>query len=913
MRPAQWTLLLVLLASCATPRPAREAAAPAPAPAALPAPPAEPIPALRLPPDVRPVHYTLELQLDPDQPRFAGTAAIEVALAAPRAVIWLHGHDLAVSAASVKAGSETLPAKWEQVNDDGVVKLTLPRAVGPGPATIEVAWTRAWDPRLVGLYLAREAGTNYAFTQFEDIFARRAFPGFDEPGFKTPFDVTLVVPKGAVAVANTAPIAEEAAGASKRVRFATTQPLPTYLLAWAVGPFDVVEAPTLPPNALRSWPVPMRGIAPKGRGGELGFALKTAAALLLQEEAWFGIPFAYPKLDSVAVPDYAYGAMENAGEIHYREDLLVFKEGVTAEETRLDIASVIAHEQAHQWFGDLVTMPWWEDAWLNESFATWMATQMVQQWKPEWNAASDLQKSVQGVMGNDALVTARAIRQPLSSVKDIPDQFDGITYQKGGAVLAMFERSMGAEAFRLGVRDYIAAHAHGSGSTDDLLASLSKAAGRDVATPFHTFLDQAGVPLVQARVSCAGKPLLTLQQSRFFPLGSTGQQDRSWQIPVCVRFAAGGAVREQCTLLTKPEQQVELPGCPDWLLPNADGAGYYRWSIAGDDLRKLRSAGYAQLNPRERISLASSLGAGVAAGTIPVADALEAFEPIARDTDGEVAAEALSLPGFARDYLVPPEERARVDAYTSALLAPVLARVGTAAKAGEPTATRRLRRGVLGLLARVEDKHALALLGRLGRAYAGLADGKFHPEAVDPDLAGLALDVAVEHGDAALSDALEKRLAAVEDGELRERVLHALASARDPARSAHARALALDPRLRKQEVLIPVFQQARDPRTREATWQFVQERFEAIAAAMPPTYASSLPYVAAGFCDAARAEEVAAFFGPRAAKYNGLSLSLRQASESMRLCAAKVEAQREGARAFFLARGAVKAKRAAVR
>ncbi len=551
MRPT--LCLLIAFVACAAPKPPSRSALEA----APPTEPEEAIPALQLPPDLRPTHYALELTIDPDQAKFSGTADIDVALTQARRVLWLHGLDLEVSAASVQVGDWRFEVKWQQVNDDGVVKLVLPRAIGPGKATLHIAWTRAFDPRVVGLYLAHEADTNYAYTQFEDIFARRAFPGFDEPAFKTPYDVTLVVPAADVAVANTPAISEEAARPGfKKIRYATTLPLPTYLIAWAVGPFDVVEGETLPPNALRSWPVPLRGIAPKGRGGELGFALQTARELLLREEAYFGVPYAYPKLDSVAVPDYAYGAMENAGEIHYREDLLLFKEGVTREETRLDIAGTMAHEQAHQWFGDLVTMPWWTDAWLNESFATWMDARINQEWKPEWNAAIDLQKSFSRAMGTDALVSARAIRQPLQSVKDIQDQFDGLTYEKGGAVLAMFERYVGAEKFRQGVSHYISAHQNGSGSTDELLAAISTAAGLDVTAAFHTFLDQAGVPLVQAKVSCAGKPTLALRQSRYFPIGSSGAQDRTWQIPVCFRAAIGGKVSEQCTLLTKAEDRV---------------------------------------------------------------------------------------------------------------------------------------------------------------------------------------------------------------------------------------------------------------------------------------------------------------------------------------------------------------------
>ena len=551
------------LAACAhDPKPIAAAAPPAaatPAPAAASAasaaPASEAPPKAQLPKTVRPTHYSLALTIAPERDRFSGVAEIEVELDQPQQLIWMHANHLHVTSAS--AGD--VEGRLEQASPDGTARLTLARPIGPGKATLRLVWDSAFDEQLAGLYLAKENGVRYAFTQFEAIDARKAFPCFDEPAFKTPFDVTLTVPRGDVAVANTLPLEGAAAGTPpegmKTIRFATTKPLPTYLIAWAVGPFDVVETPPLPPNEVRKRPLQIRGIAPKGRGPELAYALETGRALLPILERYFGLEFPYDKLDHIAAPDYTYGAMENAGAILYREQAILHDPRTGSEDQKSGIAGTMAHEMAHQWFGDLVTLRWWTDAWLNESFATWMAAHAVEAWNPGMNARVQSLTGTAFAMDRDNLGTARSIRQPVESNADVWSAFDGITYQKGGAVISMFETFLGPAKFQAGIHAYLASHAHGSGSTDELLQTLGQVSGRDVATPFRTFLEQPGVPMVEARVEC-GQGLVSLRQSRYAPLGAATGEKQLWQIPVCARYAvagtagAAGVEKQSCTLLT---------------------------------------------------------------------------------------------------------------------------------------------------------------------------------------------------------------------------------------------------------------------------------------------------------------------------------------------------------------------------
>ena len=472
----------------------------------------------------------------------------------------------------------------------------------------------------------------------------------------------------------------------------------------------------------------------------------------------------------------------------------------------------------------------------------------------------------------------------------------------------MFEHYLGAEKFRRGVSSYLSAHADGSGSTDDLLHALSKEAGFDVVAPFHTFLDQAGLPLVQAEVSCADTSMLTLKQSRFLPLGSEAKQDRSWQIPVCFRLGkSGGGAGAQCVLLTQAQTSIEVPECPTWVMPNADGAGYYRWSMPGAELKKLQ-LGYSSLSTAERISLAESLTAGVSSGAITIADALDALDPIARDEDGEVAIEAIPILYLVRDRLLPENQHAQLNRYAIALFGPAAKRLGYAAKKGESIGSRRLRAAVLKLLAWAEDPAAVKKLSALGLDYAGLGkkyhDGKFHPDAIDADLADIALAVAVEHGDLALFEALEKRLAETDDAALREQVITALSSVRDRARIDRVLALTLSDRLRKSEILWgPLYLLSLDPRTRDDSWAFVKAHYDALVPRLPEAFAVAiLPWVARGYCDEAHAADATAFFAPRAEKVPGMPKNSRQAVEGIRLCAAMAAAQSESARAFFDAR-----------
>jgi alanyl aminopeptidase len=506
------------------------------------------------------------------------------------------------------------------------------------------------------------------------------------------------------------------------------------------------------------------------------------------------------------------------------------------------------------------------------------------------------------VMRLDALATARAIRQPLTEMARVLDQFDAMSYEKGLGVLSMFERWVGPEPFRAGIEAYLRSRAHGSGSTDEFLFAIERASGKSVSQAFHSFLDQAGVPLVEAGVRCdAQGARLSLEQARYLPVGSEGSRDRVWQVPVCARWSAGGDEREACTLLAARTGELNLGDrCPDWVLPNTDAAGYYRWSLPAQDLASLRSRGYSRLSVRERISLADNIAAAMRAGTLAFADGLLALEPVARDPDPEVAEEPIGLLRSAHDDLVPERLRPRLRAYAAALYGPAFRRVGWTPIANEGVAQRRFRKALIEFLAfTVRDPEVVARAARLGTEYAGIGGADFRPEAVSPDLAATVLSIAVRESTPALFDLLEERLRTLDDGEVRERVLAALASATDAQLAKRAAALSVDARLRANERVEPLFWQAYRPETREVAWAALQSHFDELVPKLENWSAGALPNVARRFCDPQRAVEVKAFFEPRIAKVPQAKQNLEQALESIRLCAAYKAAQEASAVAFF--------------
>ncbi len=425
---------------------------------------------------VVPIRYRLSFVIDPAKRGFVGHDEIDVTFAKPRRMLFLHGLDLDVHGVLVRLPSgKTIPAHYDQVDRSGVARLLFVDEVPSGPATLIFDYEAPFGQALDGLYKVVDRGVPYVFTQFELIAARAAFPSFDEPGFKTPFDVTVTAPAADSVIANS----EETSvatlpGGLKRVVFAATKPLPTYLVALAIGPLDIVDGGYIAPDKVRSHPIHLRGVTSKGNGPRIRLALTMTPKLVIALENYFGVAYPFSKLDMLAVPDFAAGAMENAGAITFRERLLLFDANAPLEQKRGSLL-VQAHELTHQWFGDLVTPKWWDDTWLNESFANWMGHKAAAAVMPQWQIDTETLRAGFDVMHTDELPSARQIHQPVHTPDDIDNAFDGITYNKGASVLTMFENYVGEDAWRAGIHAYLTKFAGGNATAKDFVSTISSA------------------------------------------------------------------------------------------------------------------------------------------------------------------------------------------------------------------------------------------------------------------------------------------------------------------------------------------------------------------------------------------------------------------------------------------------------
>ena len=849
--------------------------------------PLPPAPALRLPTELRPLKYDVTMRMSPREEAIKGKVEIEM-VGSPTDVVWIHaGDNLTITSAMFEGHA----ARIERVNEDLVgLSFSLPLPHHPTLSITYEGKLPSKDGR--GAYRQEEKGDWYIFTQFESVDARRAFPCFDEPGFKTPFNITLQVPDADLAFANTPEVAsKKEADGWKTVTFAPTQPLPTYLVAFAVGPFEIVDA-----GKHGKKQTPIRIIVPKGRSVDAKYAASTTGTVLEKLEDYFDIPYPFEKLDHIAVPQKG-GAMENPGLITYGTPTILSngeQRSVRLERTYLSIA---AHELGHIWFGDYVTTAWWDDIWLNEAFATWISAKIVETIKPEWDTATNRVLSKSGVMGNDSLVTARRIRQPIESRHDIMNAFDGITYQKGGAVISMMESWVGADPFKKAVHGYLQRHSYGTATSQEFLTDMAAQMDAEhaaaFAPTFSSFLDQPGHPLVDAKLTC-GKdgPTLALSQQRFVPTGSTGAQPETWSVPVCASFPDGKAEGKSCTLLKEKTGALKLATktCPAWVNPNANAAGYYRGFVDAANETKLLENKKAPEN--ERLAVLLDEMALVHVGRMTDDKLLGQLNPILQEGNRHLVDTEVRYVAGLEDNFVSDANRPRFDKLVKTSILPKAKALGWSPKEKDDDGTRLLRPMLLTLAAKHDEAFA-AEAKKLSEQWLG--DRK----AIDRDLLGTVLGAGMRFADQAHWEKLRDAAKKTTDREERSALLGAMALARDPKIAQENLDLALSNDFDRRESISLVFGISSNPQNRQLAWDFVKAHYEELVAPLPWRAGAGLIHVAARFCDDAHRKEAEEFFKERAAKSPGGPRMVAQALEDMGLCIAERPAREKNVSTFL--------------
>jgi len=831
---------------------------------------------LRLPDDAAPVRYEVTLAIDPRAEAFSGSVDIELDMRRPTDTLWLDGEDLTVTRASLRTNGVDRTARV-LTGDRHVLGFAFERPILPAKARLHIEYRGPLSAtQITGIGKQRQGGDDYVITQLAPIDARRAFPCFDEPGFKVPWQLTLVVPSRDHAFSNTPMIDEvELGDGRKRVRFAATPPLPSYLVAFAVGPFDVVDAGRSSTSG-----TPVRVVVPKGDGRFARWPIEVTHEALERVEAYFGTNVPFGKLDVVAAPHFAYGAMENPGLVVVDGSVMLVADEDESIDHRRDYAETIVHELSHQWFGNLVTMRWWDDVWLSESFATWVTQGILDAWQPSWGAAQTRIEQRRSAMAADALADARPIRRPIDTYDDIQTVYDGITYDKGATVIAMFEKLVGAGAFRAGVRRYLDEHAWGSADAHDFVAAISAAAHRDVAAAFFTLLTQPGTPTVSFALDCArGRSVLHLAQRRFRPPDVATVPDATWQIPVCVRTPSG----PQCTLLSTPKSDLALQGgCPSWVAPNAGGGAYYRSALSADLLARLERAGLPSLSAAEKMSTLGDVVALADAGAAGFGAALTLGARLAGDESRHVVGAVLDAVAWLDDRgLVPEGERASYIRWLDRLFGARARSLGLRQRPGDDEDTRLLRARLVPTFASVTGDAKLVAEAR------AMAQAWPHDHgAIDRELVSGVLEVAARYGDeAAWKTWLEGAKAARDDG-TRRTLLWALGQLRDPRLVRRSLALIEDPAFDPRDTVALLWSLGNTPEDRQLAWTWLEDHYDALAKRLPRDTVLTLPGVAAELCDEHALDAVRAFFAPRMSVLDGGARSLALSLDRLRTCAA---------------------------
>jgi aminopeptidase N len=845
-------------------------------------------PAGKLPGGVRPQAYRLNLLLDPRRDDFSGDVEIDIQLDRPTNRIWLHGKSLqVVEAGAILSEGQDVTAEYEEIQESGVALLSFADELPAGTITLRLKYSADFNRNLAGLFKVEEQGESYVLAKSESIQARKYLPGFDEPGLKATFDIVLTIPAGYAAISNAPEIERKPAGDGlELVTFSTTRPMSTYLLSLAVGPFDTVERPAIPPSEFRSRPIQLRGFTRKGRGADMNYILDITPRMLEIFERQLQHSYPYKKLDIVAAPQWPSGATELSAAITYREQIILLGDE-PAPGARLSLLKVHAHELSHMWFGNLVTPPWWDDLWLKEGIASWSEPVILTLFEPD--GGHDLEATAEsiGAMRKDSLASTRAIREPIADNNNIRNAYDSITYSKSLGVIHMVDQYFGAETFRSAMGRYIDAFADGVADSSDFYSII----GEETDTPeltetFRSFVEQKGVPQLDFELECGGDapPALQINQSRYRPLGSPiADAAQKWIVPVCLRTDSG---TKQCLMVTESHQTANLQDqhCPEWILPNASGSGYYRWKLADSQWQALLQ-NFAEFEPTEALSIIDSAFAAYEAGSLSESILLQVIQQSAKSDQRQVLMAPLAfLQKYHRNYLRASDEPAFLK-FAQALYQPVLDRTADSTDSDQ----QLLRSELIGFMAlTAKDPAARRQLLERANAFTGF-EVERDSQQLDSDLYTTALTVAIQDNRGPFLPHLVKLRTELDDPLFERGSATAIGRSTNPEHLGQIHDLVLSEEMGGREAAGLISSALAEPTLREQHWQWFVENFVAVVDKLPEQSRRFTPYFSITFCDADKLEEVQQLFKQHGELVPGYQRGLAQTEEQIQLCMAFLE------------------------
>lgn len=843
-----------------------------------------PVAAERLDSNVFPTFQSIHLHLNADSANYSGVVRIDITVKTATNTFQLHAEEMELLSVTLTDSEEkgNIALTHEITGDKGMITVSSSTELAPGDYQLTISFSNNFNTQANSLYRLDHDSSGYSFTQYEDDEAREAFPCWDEPSYKIPWQMTLTVPEHHQAISNTPFSREIFSDGQKTVIFEKTPPMPSYLLATATGLLEYVEIP--------GTSIPARVVCVAGRKHLAGYAVEVTPSILAELERYFGGRYPYRKLDLIAVPEFTYGAMENPGAIVYRETLLLLDPEKSSISQKRRVVEVTAHELAHIWYGDLVTMTWWDDLWLNEAFAEWMGNKVAAELFPQFNTKLNRARVHSGTMNSDARPSAKAIYQPVSD----PDLVGniGAIYSKGEAALQMIESWLGEETFRQGVLLYLKEHEWGSAVAADLWAGLSQASGKDVAKVMGPFINQPGVPLVEIEIALDGA--LTLTQSRFSNYGVEFSQESLWSIPVVLKYYDGSTVRDTAIFLTERTQTMKLEsdGQLRWILPNPGTVGYYRWKLPPEMIKAIADKAKADkaaefLTARERVGFLDNLSALLDAGEVSGEDYLRSLTNFGEDADASVISAVITGLGKAHTAFVSDDLQDKFAIYLRQTLSPALKRFGVEPVAGEDETISTMRPQLLALLAgRGNHSATLAHCEKLAKLYLE------NPLAVDPSLSGTALNVSARRGDSAMFAEYRSRFENANDPAERAKFLKALGGFQDRQIQTEALNYVLSGPLRAQELLsIPRAVATVSSENTDLVFTWLRDHYDEITSRIPPYYLSYLPYFGSG-CSLDRLTLAQKFFRDEQRVSASIEQRLEQIADQVTDCASLRE--REG-------------------